>query len=256
MTVTGVTDHPRPGQGTYFHWMPRRRHVLPAITAFTVMVACMTAMPWRADASVVTTVNCSTSGSFTITDNIVTGQQSCVGSAVIPTGVTSVADQAFDWDSALTSLTLPNSLQSIGWCSFRGTSLTTLVIPNSVTTMADCAFSDVPLTALTIGTGLTRLATQVFTHAHLSSVTIPSNITELGYGAFQWGQLQSVTMPATLTTIGERAFEDNQLTSVTIGTGVSSIGAGAFSETTGSPLSRRLGIPILRWSTTFSITQV
>lgn len=63
--------------------------------------------------SVTSTVACSTSGSFTIIDNSVTSNSSCIGEAVLPGTVTGIADNAF-YSGGLTSITLPSNVIRIG----------------------------------------------------------------------------------------------------------------------------------------------
>ena len=47
--------------------------------------------------------------------------------------------------TSLTSVTIPNSVTSIGRCAFYGcTSLTSITIPDSVTSIGDEAFSAAP----------------------------------------------------------------------------------------------------------------
>ena len=76
--------------------------------------------------SVTSSVNCATSGSFAIVDNVVTANTLCTGEAVIPTGVKSIADNAF-YASAVTAVTLPSSLTRIGNSAFAySTSLANL----------------------------------------------------------------------------------------------------------------------------------
>ena len=67
--------------------------------------------------SVTSTVTCSTSGSFTIIDNSVTGNSSCIGEAVVPSTVTGIADNAF-YSSGLTAVTLPSNVIRIGSSAF------------------------------------------------------------------------------------------------------------------------------------------
>ena len=112
--------------------------------------------------------------------------------------------------SGLTSITIPNSVTSIGDDALYGCSgLTSVTIPNSVTTIGICAFSGC---------------------FGLTSVTIPNSVTSIGTEAF-WGckGLTSVTIPNSVTSIGGSAFRYcSGLTSVTIGSGVTSIGEWAF----------------------------
>ncbi len=97
----------------------------------------------------------------------------------------------------LTSVTIPNSVTSIGGGAFSNCGgLTSVTIPNSVTSIEDAAFSGC--------TGLT-------------SVMIPSSVTGFGNSAFAYcSGLTSVTIPNSVTSIGEDAFRDcTGLTSVT-----------------------------------------
>ena len=84
--------------------------------------------------------------------------------AVIPNGVTSIADNAFYYCTGLTSIEIPSSLTSINNSAFYGcTGLTSIEIPSSVTSINNNAFSGC--------TGLT-------------SIEIPSSVTSIGITAF------------------------------------------------------------------------
>ena len=63
-------------------------------------------------------------------------------SVTIPNSVTSIGEFAFKGCSSLTSVTIPNSVTSIGYGAFNGSSgLTSVTIPNSVTSIYDYAFA-------------------------------------------------------------------------------------------------------------------
>ncbi len=117
--------------------------------------------------------------------------------------------------SDLTSVTIPNSVTSIGMSAFSGCSgLTSVTIPNSVTSIGMSAFSDC---------------------SGLTTITIGNSVKSIGERAFQGCTgLTSITIPNSVTSIGESAFyKCTGLTSITIGNSVTSIGNWAFERCTG-----------------------
>ena len=89
--------------------------------------------------------------------------------------------------SSLTSVTIPNSVISIGEGAFYYcSSLTSITIPNSVTSIGEITFAFC---------------------SSLTSITIPNSVTSIGTGAFSscYG-LTSVTIPNSVTSIGKEAF--------------------------------------------------
>ena len=66
---------------------------------------------------------------------------SALTSITIPDSVTTIGDYAFSGCSSLTSITIPDSVVSIGDYAFYGCSaLTSITIPDSVTTIGDSVF--------------------------------------------------------------------------------------------------------------------
>ena len=154
-------------------------------------------------------------------------------SVTIPNSVTSIGNYAFSCCNRLTSVTIGNSVTSIGICAFELCGrLPSVTIPNSVTTIGTKAFSGCShLTSVTIGNSVTSIGNSAFSDCSgLTSVTIPNSVTSIGDLAFSGcSGLTSVTIPNSVTSIGMWAFQEcNGLTSVTIPSSVTSIGDYAF----------------------------
>ena len=186
--------------------------------------------------------------------------------------VRSIGDRAFYW-MYLTSVTIPNSVTSIGEGAFSSCSglasidvdlrnlsyksidgvlfnkaLTTIiaypsrksgsyVIPNSVKSIGKSAFSGCSdLTSVTIPNSVTFIGEGAFSSCTgLTSVTIPNSVTSIGEEAFSaCTSIASLTIPNSVKSIGAYAFVAcGGITSVTIPNSVKSIGEGAFSNCTG-----------------------
>ena len=159
-------------------------------------------------------------------------------SVSIPNSVTSIGNSAFYRCSGLTSVTIPNSVTSIGQNVFSGCSgLTSVFIPNSVTSIGNSAFYDCSgLTSVTIPNSVTSIGQNVFSGCSgLTSVFIPNSVTSIGNSAFyDCSGLTSVTIPNSVTSIGQNVFSGcSGLTSVTIPNSVTSIGKRAFDGCSG-----------------------
>ncbi|MDO4629358.1 MAG: leucine-rich repeat domain-containing protein [Planctomycetia bacterium] len=59
---------------------------------------------------------------------------------VVPDGVTTIANQAFEGCRHLTAVTIPESVRSIGESAFSGSNLISVVIPEGVTALGKSAF--------------------------------------------------------------------------------------------------------------------
>ena len=154
-------------------------------------------------------------------------------SVTIPNSVKSIGDKAFRLCESLQSVTIPNSVTSIGDEAFSGCeSLQSITIPNSVTKIGDEAFSSCKsFQSITIPNSVTSIGDDAFYSCEsLQSVTIPNSVRNIGNNAFRCCEsLQSITIPNSVTSIGDEAFSGcNSLQSITIPNSVTSIGYEAF----------------------------
>ena len=181
--------------------------------------------------------------------------------------VTAIGFRAFDGCTAVTSVTIPNSVIYIGYQAFEAcTGLTSVIIPNSVTEINDYAFTGCSaLTSISIGNSLSLIGEYVFSGCiGLTNITvagdnpyldsrdncnaiietasntlivgcqntiIPTSATSIGDLAF-YGctTLMTIDIPDSVTSIGWRAFQGcTSLTGITIPNSVTQINEHAFS---------------------------
>ncbi|MBE5752245.1 MAG: leucine-rich repeat domain-containing protein [Clostridiales bacterium] len=124
--------------------------------------------------------------------------------------VTEIAERVFNDVAHISSVTIPDTVTTIGnsafaWCE----NLTSVKIGSSVTTIGSGAFAWCEnLTSVTIGDSVTTIGNRAFEDCeNLTSVTIPDSVTTIGYSAFQdCENLTSVTIGNSVTEIGEETF--------------------------------------------------
>jgi len=127
------------------------------------------------------------------------------GKFIIPDGIESITEGAFDNCKNLTSVEIPNSVKSIGHQAFIGCSKLNTPVYNS-----HC-FAYLPRSykgAYTIPDGIQTIEPGAFLWCkNLTSVTIPSSVTFIGADAFGYCQcLTSIIIPNNVISIGKSAF--------------------------------------------------
>lgn len=146
--------------------------------------------------------------------------------------VTGVAQRGFQLCANLKSVTLPETVTSIGEYAFQMTPIKSLHIPDAVTTIGQYAFTDCQeLTTLTLPKNLRSVADGLcYRCTALQTIDIPEGVTGVGAYAFSGCyDLYEASLPTTLTTIGDKAFyQCSPLRKVQLPSGLTSIGDSAF----------------------------
>ena len=185
-------------------------------------------------------------GSVTITDY----PDEAIGEVVIPATIDSktvvaIKENAFDYCTTVTSVTIPAGVTSIGDLAFYNCSaLVTANIPANVIDIGERAFANcTAMTGISIPASVTSIGSQAFYFCSaMASITVnAANLSYSSSGGVLFNKSQSViivcpagkaggvVLPGTVTSIEEFAFADCAgLTSVTMPNGVISIGVSAF----------------------------
>ena len=186
------------------------------------------------DGNIVTLYSVAFGDGITVVSNTYSGGK---GIIKLSGNATTIGENAFFNCNKLISITIPNSVTSIGQCGLSGTGLTSITIPNSITSISHRAFQNCRwLSSVTIPNSVTSIGENVFNSCpNLTSITIPSSVTTISRGTFQYCTgLTSITIPNSITSIGDYAFNGcTGLTSITIPNTVTSIGDSAFGNCSG-----------------------
>lgn len=176
------------------------------------------------------------------------GLSGLTGTLTIPNSVTSIGSAAFSGCSGLTgNLIIPNSVTSIDAEAFRGTGFDgTLTIPNGVTSIGRRAFNETGFTTINYNAINCVMGAQfnewentytyecVFGYCqNLENLNIGENVQTISPNAFYVdGFTGDLVIPNSVTTIGAEAFSGTNFDgTLTIPENVTTIGRSAFYET-------------------------
>lgn len=155
----------------------------------------------------------------------------CASLATVSLGnsLTAIGDYAFSDCKKLESVTFGSALETIGERAFASAKISSLVLPATVRTIGDWAFYNNPLTAITFNDGLQSIGSRAFYGVSVQTLNIPNSVTELGGYAFSGCKsLETVTIGTGVTKISEFTFNTcSALTQISCPS-VTEIGASAF----------------------------
>ena len=157
--------------------------------------------------------------------------EDAITSLVIPDSVVTIEANAFSVLDKMTSVVIGNGVKTIGANAFSWTeSLTSVTLGNSVVSIGERAFERSGITSIIMPDTVTEIGVQAFYMCHeLTSVRISSGVRVISEKAF-WdcAALKSIEIPNTVTEIAFGAFMDTGLTSIHIPAGVTMIGVRAL----------------------------
>ncbi len=152
----------------------------------------------------------------------------------LPNTVEMIGDSAFENCSNLTNMNLPQCVKSLGnWAFYGCRSLNSLELPKSLTSIGQEALSGFR-GKMTICCNVPDGTYSVypFEGASFSEVKIVEGVTSIGSYAFYYQMgIKSINLPETLTMIGSCAFDlCTSLTSIELPKNLNSIGSYAFTR--------------------------
>lgn len=208
------------------------------------------------------------------TEAVITGYKGIDNDLVIPDSidnavVTSIGEKAFAESNQFESITIPDSIGSIGegafdcredlskvyinslenWCKIdfkdsgsqpmcnfadlyiNGNLLTDLTVPDSITSINNYTFSGcTSITSVTLPNCITKICDDAFSFCdNLEKVEFGHELKSIGNYAFAYTSLKNITIPDSVTYIGDYAFSCCSFESIVIPDSLTSVNDYAFS---------------------------
>ena len=166
-----------------------------------------------------------------------------ITSVSIPDGIETIGNYAF-CNNGLTTLELPNSVSSTGWYSFAGNDISTLILSSAMSEISGSCFSGNSFSSLTIPGNIEIIGENAFSENLITTLDLSSNgVSIIGDYAFQNNAISSLTLSESLTEIGMFAFRENSIAgTLNIPGNVITIDSGAFSYNDISAVTLNEGI--------------
>jgi len=132
-------------------------------------------------------------------------------SVTIPESMNMLGYGSFAWNTAMPEIIIPDNVKEIGKCLFEMTlSLRHAVLSNSLDEIPNRAFSNcTALSDVVFPSHLKVIADSAFIHcSSIEEITLPSTVCSIGVNAFQGcTSLQTISIPSQFVSISPSAFE-------------------------------------------------
>ena len=152
----------------------------------------------------------------------------------IGSGVEKIPDYFAYGINSVETITISDSVLSIGRDAFSRSGVSSITIPNSVNILGVFAFAYCQnLTSINLSNNITIIEQRTFQGCEkLQSILIPSKVTTIGAQAFEdCISLTNLTIPNGLISIGRQAFKGcTKLSNVNIPNSVNSVGSDVFED--------------------------
>ena len=155
------------------------------------------------------------------------------GKTVRALGKMNYSDGIFESCEGLTGITLPNTLNTIGYRAFYNCSgiKGSIDIPDTVTKVGEAAFQNTSITSVSLSENMTSISRYLFNGCvALKNITMPSKLTTIEDSAFRGCvALESITIPDTVTKIEGNVFREcSALTNITLSKNLTKIDENLF----------------------------
>ncbi len=162
--------------------------------------------------------------------------RSSLESIVFPDWMKTIPSSFCDYCSSLTSVTISEGVESIGYNAFRNIPATSISFPSTLKIISQDAFYYAKLNKVNFPEGLETIGQGAFNHCALTEVTIPSSVTSIGIKAFTSNRLTSINLPEASNAgfkpieFGENVFSDNPMVHFTFPAWMIQIPDGIFMD--------------------------
>ena len=150
-----------------------------------------------------------------------TFSSSSLENVIIPEGVTTIEESAFQITNKLKNVAFPSTLVVIEEGAFGTSGIENLLLPSNVKTLGTCAFfncDNLKTVSFEKGSKLTELGNEAFSCcANLEEITLPDSLQTIGAFAFEFcDKLTALHIPRGVTELKDAALFNKAFTAYTV----------------------------------------